>query len=266
MASVLLALLMCGFVARADAVRDATVAAKLETVFLFNEHLNPFEIKSSAKDGTVTLEGAVRTQVQKDLAESIAKSVSGVKQVVNRIEVASGPLPETKADQWSMQVNDATVTASVLTRLNGVKDVDPSGVHVTTHGGVVTLSGEVSTEEQKTRIENIARHTRGVRKIVNKVHVRAPAKTADPKQGSGRQEIGETLDDEWMEKRIEIDLALNRNVNLEDIDVEVNSGVATLSGTVQDETERVLAEESANDINGVRQVRNNLRVEPVPSG
>lgn len=262
----LLAILVCGPVARADAVQDATVAAKLETAFLFNEHLNPFEIKTSAKDGTVTLEGAVQTQVQKDLAESIAKAVSGVKQVVNRIEVASGALPETRADEWSMQVNDATVTASVLTRLSGVKDVDPSGVHVTTQGGVVTLSGEVTSEEQKKRVEEIARHTRGVRKVIDKVQVRAPAKSVDPKQGTGRQELSEALDDEWMEKRIEIDLALNRDVNLKDIDVEVNSGVATLSGTVQDEAERRLAEQSANAINGVRQVRNNLRVEATPKG
>lgn len=261
-ATVFLAFLACGAVAQADAIQDATVATKLETAFLFNEHLNPFEIKTTAKDGTVTLEGAVQTQVQKDLAESIAKSVSGVKQVVNRIEVASGPLPETRADEWSMQVNDATVTASVLTRLSGVKEIDPSGVRVSTQGGVVTLSGEVSTQEQKSRIENIARHTRGVRKVIDKIQVRAPARGADPKQGTGRQELSETLDDEWMEKRIEIDLALNRNVNLKDIDVEVNSGVATLSGTVQDDAERRVAEESANEINGVRQVRNNLRVEP----
>lgn len=164
-----------GGVARADQVQDATITAKIETAYLFNEHLNPFEIRTNTQDGTVTLTGSVESQIQKDLAERVAKTVTGVKQVVNNIQIGAQAGRAPRADQWTASVADASVTASVRTRLEGLRSLGTSQIQVDTQNSTVTLNGTVQTPEQRQRAENIARDTRGVRNVVNNLQVSGQA-------------------------------------------------------------------------------------------
>jgi hyperosmotically inducible protein len=52
-----------------------------------HDNLNDQSISGSAKNGTLVLKGSVKTAAQKKEAESLAKKVPNVQQVVNEIEV-----------------------------------------------------------------------------------------------------------------------------------------------------------------------------------
>ncbi|MEH6566577.1 MAG: BON domain-containing protein [Halopseudomonas sp.] len=57
-------------------------------------------------------------------------------------------------------------------------------------------------------------------------------------------------------------IALNRHLNPFEIDVDVENGVATLTGEVENDVDRDLAEEVAMSIDGVTKVDNKLTVNP----
>ena len=68
-------------------------------------------------------------------------------------------------------IDDATITASVKTKLVAEKAANLTRVNVDTNNGVVSLTGVVETPEQKTRAENLAREVAGVRRVTNNLQI-----------------------------------------------------------------------------------------------
>lgn len=68
-------------------------------------------------------------------------------------------------------IDDATITASVKSKLVAEKAANLTRVNVDTNNGVVSLTGVVETPEQKTRAENLAREVSGVRRVTNNLQV-----------------------------------------------------------------------------------------------
>lgn len=68
--------------------------------------------------------------------------------------------------------------------------------------------------------------------------------------------------DTWKKASLVTTYTLNRQLNPFDIDVDVNDGVVTLRGSVESAVERDLAEELARGVDGVREVKNELRIDP----
>src|SRR5262245_34627026 len=64
--------------------------------------------------------------------------------------------------------DDATITASVKTKLVAEKASNLTRVDVDTNNGTVYLNGTVDTAEQKARAEQLARQAQGVKNVVNK--------------------------------------------------------------------------------------------------
>ncbi|HSN16745.1 MAG TPA: BON domain-containing protein [Gammaproteobacteria bacterium] len=69
---------------------DSYLTTAVKTKLAANEGLKSFDIKVITDHQVVTLIGVVPTQALRDQAVSVAKSVRGVKGVVNNIEVKSG--------------------------------------------------------------------------------------------------------------------------------------------------------------------------------
>lgn len=67
--------------------RDSAIEDNFKASLKENESLDDQSIHCSAKNGTLVLEGTVKTTAQKREAESLAKKVPDVQQVVNEIEV-----------------------------------------------------------------------------------------------------------------------------------------------------------------------------------
>jgi osmotically-inducible protein OsmY len=69
------------------------------------------------------------------------------------------------------QVDDAAITAAVKAKLAADGDINPFNIDVDTNEGVVTLQGRVEKEEARSKAEQLARETDGVRRVVNLVKV-----------------------------------------------------------------------------------------------
>jgi len=67
--------------------------------------------------------------------------------------------------------DDATITASVKTKLVAEKASNLTRVDVDTNNGTVYLNGTVDTAEQKARAEQLARQAQGVKSVVNNLQV-----------------------------------------------------------------------------------------------
>jgi len=162
------------------ASKDAWLTGKVETVFLLNGHLNNFEINTDVEDGIVHLTGTVKSDIDSDLAVQLAKGVDGVVEVHSDLVVDSDAAPieresvaEGDSRSFGTWIDDATTTAAVKSKLIGNGNIEGLQIDVDTRGDVVTLSGRVETDEQKSLAEELARNTGDVGDVRNNLVVDA---------------------------------------------------------------------------------------------
>ena len=123
--------------------------------------------------------------------------------------------------------------------------IDASNITVSAAYGQVTLKGAVEALWQKYRAEDIASGVRGVVGVANEIAV-------VPKEDVLDEEIARDIVD-----------AINRNANVDadKVDVRVEDGYVTLTGTVQDWVAHEAAYEAAVGTLGVKGVTDELSVE-----
>ncbi len=81
-----------------------------------------------------------------------------------------GAVTASAADTTAGQrIDDATLLTKIKTDLLGTKNVDGLDVNVDVKEGRVTLSGTASSEAERTRAESIAKGTKGVMSVENKI-------------------------------------------------------------------------------------------------
>lgn len=142
-----------------DAVIKTEVLAKIST----NGRTNPFKIDVQVSEGVVHLAGTVDDAEVKALAEQQARSVEGVRQVINDLRVGDVT--------GGQMLDDGTITARVKAKIAASAEMNPFNVDVATANGIVSLMGRVKTEGQKAEAERIARGTQGVRGVRNLLEV-----------------------------------------------------------------------------------------------
>jgi hyperosmotically inducible protein len=67
--------------------RDVEITAKVKTKLAADPEINPFRIDVDTVNGRVTLSGTVRTERQREEAETLARGTEGVSEVRNLLEV-----------------------------------------------------------------------------------------------------------------------------------------------------------------------------------
>ncbi len=237
-----------------DAPYDAAITARIETLFLVNEHLNPFNINTTTNNGVVTLTGSVADEIQKDLATDLANTVDGVKEVVNNLTVVGTVVSQRPRRTWRDRINDSTLTATVRSNLLYNKELKGLKIGVRSENGVVTLHGVVNTFFEKDRIEQIVMETRGVNRVINNLTVH-PGQSGNVVETATRK-----VADEWVEKRVAMAIALNRYISMRNLNVKVQNGLCILTGSVDSEKQRELAESLALSISGVDEVQNEITI------
>jgi hyperosmotically inducible protein len=150
-------------------------------------------------------------------------------------------------------VDDAAISAKVKTGLAGDAETSAIKIGVTTVKGVVTLSGEVPTEREKTKAEQVARGTEGVTQVVNNITINPDTIGAT----NIKEKTEETVNDAAILSKIKAKLVLEK---ITGTNVDVTNGEVTLKGEVGDEKQIQQAEEIARSTNGVKRVNNQLIV------
>lgn len=75
------------------------------------------------------------------------------------------------AETATRSVANASLAVKVNTHLSLRKGVDMSGLRIESEGGTVTVLGHVHTPKEKSLILTLARETRGVERVVDKLRV-----------------------------------------------------------------------------------------------
>jgi len=157
------------------AARDAWLTGKVEMAFALNSELNPFAIDTSIENGVARLTGMVESDIDRDLAGEVAKSIEGVTMVKNELKVdamqhATSSRGRSASDEhrdFPTWFDDATTTAAVKSKLIANANTKGLQIDVDTAEDVVTLSGTVSSEEQRQLAEQLARNTGDVKAVRN---------------------------------------------------------------------------------------------------
>ncbi len=158
-------------------VQDAWVKGKLESAYLFNRHLSPFDIATDVSDGVVTLTGVVESDIERDLAEEIAKGIEGIDAVNNELSVNGDGRQASAADNderrtFGRWVNDATTSAAVRANLIRNNNITARDISIETREDVVTLTGMVDTAQEKELAEQVVSNTGDVKEVRNELQVR----------------------------------------------------------------------------------------------
>lgn len=167
------------------------------------------------------------------------------------------------------RVDDALLTANIKTEMTADGRVSPTRVNVDTLNGVVTLKGEVPTQQEKAAAEQIARKVAGVKSVNNQVTVNpAAAGTGVPSGNEIKEEVKETASNVTQEVKKETGEAIlvgkikTRLIaaGFNNVSVEVNQGEATLKGEVASEQDRTAVVAIVQKTGGVQKINNQLAV------
>jgi hyperosmotically inducible protein len=117
--------------------------------------------------------------------------------------------------------------------------------------GIVTLGGQVASEDEKSAAQSLAKSLAGVQVVANQIAVIPAGVEKEAKA------VNSDLD-QGIEKNLDAALIVN---NMHDnVRYEVKSGVVTLTGEVNSQNNRNQAEKVATGVPYVKQVVNNLQV------
>lgn len=140
---------------------------------------------------------------------------------------------------------DQLLRDAVTRHLAWEPDFDAAMIGVSTHDGIVTLSGYVETYAAKLAAERAVRKLYGVKAIANELDVRLAHDRIDPDIAKDAVE------------------ALKSHVEVpQDLSVTVREGHVTLAGTVEWMFQRAAAERAVKYLRGVRGVRNQIVIKP----
>ncbi|WP_454843646.1 molecular chaperone OsmY [Rahnella aceris] len=149
-------------------------------------------------------------------------------------------------------MGDSAITAKVKSALVDDKAIKSSDISVTTNSGVVTLSGFVGSQAEAEQAVAAATKVEGVKSVSDKLH------TKDSKDQSVKAYAGDSATTASVKaKLLADDIVPSRNVK-----VETTDGVVQLSGTVKDQAQSDRAESVAKTVDGVKSVKNDLKVAP----
>ncbi len=123
-------------------------------------------------------------------------------------------------------------------------------VKVDVEEGVATLTGTVGEESHKALAQETVSSLPGVVRVNNTLATRA--------------EVAAENADTWMNRKVKLALLFHRNVNAGKTTVEVKDGLVTLTGEASSTAQKELTTEYAKDIEGVKEVKNEMTVAAAP--
>lgn len=118
----------------------------------------PKSLTAQVQQGTVTLEGEVTWNYQRDAAERAIRQLPGVVAVYNAIKLKT-------------QTSAAQVKEKVEAALQRQATTDAKSIHIETSGGRVTLTGHASSWQSIRDASGAAWATPGVTEVVEKLHI-----------------------------------------------------------------------------------------------
>lgn len=223
---------------------DEEVRSDIVSALAANPATDSWEVDVSSSAQHVTLTGTVDSWQEKELAERIAKGVRGVRDVRSDIDV-----------EYRLERTDREILTDVQEALRWDTRVDHGLIDVEVTDEHVKLAGTVGSAAEKERARRKA-WVAGVDSVdTSGLDVSYWARDEQLRRDKylpvADADVAEAIDDALLfDPRV-----LSTNVR-----VEVDDGVATLSGKVSDLAAKRAAADDARNTVGVWKVRNRVKV------
>lgn len=119
-------------------------------------------------------------------------------------------------------------------------------IKIRSKNGVVTLTGVVAEEAHKSLAQETVAGLPGVVSVDNKLEIKGSPPTANS--------------DAWLRNKVKITLLFHSSVSAGKTEVDVKDAVVTLRGTADSMAQKELATEYAMDVDGVKDVKNEMTI------
>lgn len=235
---------------------DARAEGSVSTAIATNRNLSPFSIDVDVEGNTAVLTGEVESEVEKDLAEQIAADIDGIENVDNQLQVGKEG-DHNKAGERTLadRMSDTSATATIKSKLLWNNSTEGLDIHVDTENGVVTLTGETDSSASKELAERLAEDTDGVREVRNELQVTGEDATeTEGTVAETADDAGNVISDAWITSKVKSSYLFSRSLSGLDISVDTDNGKVVLEGSVGTDAEKDLAEQTAKNIRGVKEV------------
>jgi len=218
-------------------LRDTALRGSVKAALELDRNLKLFPIVIDVEDGVVTLRGELPDEALKQRAEAVAAAVPDVRQVVSHIRVAAElATPGDTGRSLGESLDDKKIEMQVRLAFSLRRELKGTDLAVSAYRREVTLSGEVSSEEQRRLAAEVAQQTAGVASVTDRIRVRGQESAERPEA----------------DRRAAVERALAANSNLAPykIEVRLKGGRIVIEGRVRTGAERDLAGLLARDAAG----------------
>ncbi|HEY1804779.1 MAG TPA: BON domain-containing protein [Terracidiphilus sp.] len=144
---------------------------------------------------------------------------------------------------------------SAVTTSLGSNNLNSVSVSQDRDKGVMTLSGDVTSDDQRSQAETLAKQAAPDYTIADEIGVRP---TGEQSQASA---VSSKLDD-GIEDNFKAEIKAHRNLDDQSIHIKAKNGTLVLSGSVKTAEQKREAESLAKKTPNVQQVVNELEVKP----
>jgi osmotically-inducible protein OsmY len=209
---------------------DTKIRKRIVDTITRDQRLSGSRISVKVRNRVATLSGTVYSYRRKLAAMEVAESTLHCSLVVDDIKVVP-----------PLIVSDQDVANNVRVILAAHADIKKEVITVSVKDGKVILEGNASSIWERMLAEDLTLGARGVRKVENLLLV----------------DISGNIEDEALMRNIDYDLKNTRGLNNVDVNVAVTGGKAVLSGMVNEDWQRKLAERVVSRFR-VTQIHNDI--------
>lgn len=168
------------------------------------------------------------------------KAIYFISQMVVAVALLAFSVPVHASEMDSRIESSAKQSYVFKTYLQG------DDIKIQSREGVVTLTGIVSEESHKSLAQDTVAGLPGVKSVDNRLEVKgeSPAKNSDA----------------WLTTKVKSTLLFHRSVSAATTEVDVKDGIVTLRGEAASQAQKELTTEYAKDVEGVKDVINEMTV------
>ena len=150
-------------------------------------------------------------------------------------------------------LNDVSAGRVIKARMDRAENVNLKGVDVEVREGIVVLTGNVPTQDDRVEAERIAWSSPDIDQIGNEIFVK------------DKQSATRNFKDGLLEKSVRARLTADKYVKSRNLNVETHDGIVYLLGVARNEAELERAAQIASETKGTAEVISYVTVAGIPS-